>query len=123
MTMTLTICRTCSHASNRAFDDAGRTGGEVLFSHAARLAHSGVEVKGHDCLWACAHSCTALVRGKGRTGYLIGRLAPTEQDAAALLDWCEAVSRSAAGEVDYQDWPEGIKGHFIARIPACDGGD
>jgi predicted metal-binding protein len=114
MPITLTTCISCK---SEPIDG----GGQAL---AVRL-ESGLRSRGldmalvrQDCLWACSQSCTLLIQGTGRTGYLAGRFEPTEAAAAAILDWAEAYAATADGVVSYRQWPEGIKGHFIARIPA-----
>lgn len=124
MSVTVTVCVTCKFAPGQAVDAQGRSGG-------ARLAEALETACGnqtgtpriirHDCLWACSQSCVVLIRSEGRTGYLAGRFAPDADAADAILDWATAYGRSATGEVAYADWPEGIKGHFIARLPQLEG--
>ena len=58
------------------------------------------------------------IQSPGKTGYLAGRFEAGLPAAEAILDWSAAQARSSDGAVAYKQWPEGIKGHFIARIPA-----
>ena len=93
MTTSLTVCVVCKFSPESAFDEGGRTGGEVL--HEAIGAAAGnraidLHLIGQECLWACRHSCTMLVQSAGRTGYLLGRVEPTAAAAEAILDWCQA---------------------------------
>lgn len=120
MKVELTICATCKFSALSAFDEKGQTGGEVLMDEVKRLAadrHSGVKLKTHECLWACNRSCTALIRQAGKTGYLAGGFTPDADAASALLDWADELDASIDGEVDFHRWPEGMKGHFMARLP------
>jgi predicted metal-binding protein len=50
-------------------------------------------------------------------GYLLGRLEPTAETARALLDYANASLESRDGCVSYAEWPQGLKGRFIARLP------
>lgn len=77
-----------------------------------------LEIVGHECLWACKHSCAALLEDPERTGYLAGHFEPTTEDAHSLLDWCIAHDNTKDGNVPFINWPQGMRGHFIARIPA-----
>jgi len=120
MTTELTVCVVCKYSPDSAFDARGRTGGELLLA-AIKMAVGNrgldVELIAQECLWACRHSCSVLVQSAGRTGYLAGRFEPDAAAAEAILDWCQAYGESG-GQVPFEHWPEGMKGHFIARIPA-----
>lgn len=119
MAVTVTVCSTCRLGPAAAFDADGRTGGEIL-ARALQQAASrrpGVAIRRHECLWACRQSCAVLVQEPGKTGYLAGRFEPGAA-AEAILAWAAAYADSADGAVAYARWPDGIKGHFIARIPA-----
>ena len=37
--------------------------------------------------------------------------------ARAILDYAVHHAASADGEVRFEDWPEGVKGHFLVRTP------
>jgi predicted metal-binding protein len=120
MSVVLTVCVTCKFAEGQAFDANGTTGGELLaaaIEDGAAHRRGAPQVVRHECLWACAHSCAVLIESRGRTGYLAGRFAPDAAAAEALLDWSEAYGQTPDGEVPYARWPQGMKGHFIARIP------
>ena len=120
MPVTLTVCSTCKLAPGEAVDAAGRSGGALLadaIEADARDRPDRPRIVRHACLWACAQSCAILIEGDGRTGYLAGSFTPTATAATAILDWAAAYGASADGTVRYALWPDGIKGHFIARIP------
>lgn len=126
MPVDVTVCTTCKYARDAAFDPAGRTGGEILA--AALEAEAGnqsgaVGITRHECLWACRQSCAVLIQSPGKTGYLAGRFEAGPEAAEAILRWAAAYAGSADGTVPYPLWPEGMKGHFIARIPASGKGE
>jgi predicted metal-binding protein len=103
-------------------DALGRPGGEV-FLHALHdaLDHHAcrdrIELQAMPCLFACSSHCTVLLRSGNRLGYILGRFAPSANAAAALLDYAAKYLDSDDGVVPYGDWPEGVKGHFLVRVP------
>jgi predicted metal-binding protein len=120
MDVNITVCSTCKFAEGEAFGPDRRTGGAQLaaaLEAAVSNRADGPRIVRHECLWACADSCAILIRASGRTGYLAGRFMPTVEAAAAILDWTAAYAESTDGSVRYRQWPDGMKGHFIARIP------
>ena len=120
MSVVLTVCTSCKFTDGLAFDAQGRTGGGLLaeaLEIGARSRNDGPRIVRHECLWACTKSCTVLIESPRRTGYLAGRLAPDAASAQALLDWSESYGQTTDGQVPYAQWPQGMKGHFIARIP------
>jgi predicted metal-binding protein len=126
MTTRLTICTTCKFAPDQPLDREGRAGGALLadaVENAARHRTDVPRLVRHACLWACAQSCAILIEAPGKTGYLAGKFVPTDDAARAILDWTAAYGESEMGNVRYALWPEGMKGHFIARIPAREGDD
>ena len=121
MTTTLTICITCKRNGETEAAPDGRPAGARLADAVAAAAGNRSEaprIVRHECLWACAEGCAILIEAAGKTGYVAGRFEPTAAAANAILDWCAAHAASPAGTVRYGLWPEGMKGHFIARIPA-----
>jgi predicted metal-binding protein len=122
---TITVCTTCKFPPGQDFGPEGRSGGALLadaLETEARNRNDAPRIVRHECLWACAHSCAILIGSTGKTGYLAGRFEPGPVAAAAILDWAAAYAESDDGTVRYARWPEGMKGHFIARIPNHPGG-
>lgn len=120
MTQKLTVCTTCKFSKESAYDKDSRTGGELLRNRLQELCNirgHSLDIVGHECLWACKHSCAVLLEDDKRTGYLAGYFAPEDKDAEAILSWCEAHDRTEDGNVPFIEWPQGMRGHFIARIP------
>ncbi len=122
MTARLVVCTTCRFSSEEPVDAAGLTGGQLLFN-AVEAAVAAVDagqlrVEPQACLWACSSHCSVYLSQPGKPAYLAGRFAPTGLDAQAIIDFACLYAGSPEGAVPYRDWPEGVKGHFIARLPA-----
>ncbi len=50
-------------------------------------------------------------------GYILGRFTPSLVDATALLDYVAQYLDTPDGVVPYACWPDGVKGHFLVRVP------
>ena len=116
------VCNTCRHSPESIGDAEGVRGGARLLQtmlavQAADPAYAGISVQEMPCLFACAEHCTVHVRAPGRIGYVLGRFEPTAEAARAILDYAVCHARSEDGRVAYRDWPDGVKGHFIVRVP------
>ena len=118
----LVVCDTCRFSADAREDEHGQRGGARL-AEALRVVqaldprYAAVTVETMPCLFACTEFCTVHLRGPGKVGYIMGRFTPGEAAARAILDYAARYADSAAGQVPYRDWPEGVKGHFIARTP------
>jgi predicted metal-binding protein len=116
------VCSTCRLSADRREDEGGQRGGALL-ARALRdvqsrdPAYAGISVEEMPCLFACGQHCAVHVRAPGKVGYVLGRFAPDEAAARALLDYAVHHAASEEGVVRYADWPEGVKGHFIVRVP------
>lgn len=115
-------CSTCRHSRDAREDAEGIRGGArlsaLLHTLAAREpAYSAIAVEEMPCLFACGDFCTVHIRAPGKVGYVLGRFAPDEATARAILDYAVHHAASAEGRVPYADWPEGVKGHFLVRVP------
>jgi predicted metal-binding protein len=42
---------------------------------------------------------------------------PTRAQAEAILAWFDMHGASETGEVPFRQWPDAMRGHFIARVP------
>jgi predicted metal-binding protein len=120
MGVTILVCTSC-RAPAEPDDAATAPAGHRLLAavkEAAGNSAAATHIVGHECLWACRQGCTVLFRATDRTGYLAGRFVPGAQTARAIVDWAAAMARSVDGTVPWPEWPEGMKGHFLARLPA-----
>ncbi len=115
-------CNSCRFSAEARSDADGATGGALLVAALRRVkdgdpAYAGVAVQEMPCLFACEQFCTVHLRSPDKIGYVMGRFAPDEDAARAILDYAVRHADSEAGQVAYRDWPEGVKGHFITRMP------
>lgn len=117
---TLFVCDTCRYSADTR-EREGRTGGAIFAEHIERVMQRldirGVVLSRMSCLMACTRHCTVHLRSQGKLGYVIGDFTPTEASAETVFDYLAHYRRSANGQVPYKLWPQGIKGHFIARVP------
>ena len=116
------VCNTCRLAKDQPSDDGGRRGGQLLADllrdvQKARPDYAAVAIQEMPCLFACGEHCTVHLRAPDKISYVLGRFAPTLKDATAILDYAAQYAASPEGVVPYRQWPEGVKGHFITRMP------
>ncbi|MEM8787268.1 MAG: DUF1636 domain-containing protein [Pseudomonadota bacterium] len=123
MPTTITVCTTCRQPALReakAGDPCGETLLQALIE--AAQAHADLRVRGAACLMGCEHGCNLALSAPSKMTYVLGRFEPTAEAAAAVVDYAALHAGSAAGVVPYRSWPQGVKGHFIARVPPEDPG-
>ena len=87
--------------------------GEVL----AEQGRSDVHVQTQACLWNCTRPCSVVMRDDERFSYVTGGNEPTKAQAEAILRWFDAHGKTETGEVPFKQWPQAMRGHFIARMP------
>lgn len=120
MTTTLYVCETCRYDTSTR-EQEGRTGGAIFLEkiqqHLAANNCAGLHVEATRCLMACTRHCTVHLRSPGKINYVIGDFEPSAENAETLLDYAAKYQLSETGQVPYSTWPQGIKGHFIARTP------
>ena len=109
-------CSTCR------FSGEGARGGARLIAalravRASDPRYAAIAVQEMPCLFACSDPCTVHIRAPGKVGYVLGRFMPDEAAARAILDYALHHAASVHGGVPFRDWPEGVKGHFIVRVP------
>lgn len=126
MTVEVIVCETCRTKDGEPLD--GATAGRQFADALRGLLESDAELDGvrlttTRCLMACGRACTVHLRGPGRIGYVIGDMGTETERVHALIAYLRGYIRSTTGQVPYREWPEAIKGRFIARIPAPPGND
>lgn len=119
---TLVVCTTCKFSPQEPVNDDGQRGGQILLEAIQTLKqadsqYNGIEIEPMSCLFACSSHCTTHLRADGKIGYILASFEPTKEAATALLEYARFYADSAEGVVPYPLWPEGVKGHFLARIP------
>lgn len=114
----LTICTTCRIPERRGDAAEGDPCGEAFLAAVVAAAEGQpVAVRGTACLMGCEHGCNAALTCDGKLSYVLGRFTPDAEAADALVAYAVGYGESATGQVPYRAWPQGVKGHFIARIP------
>jgi predicted metal-binding protein len=116
------VCNTCRLSADAREDGQGTRGGALLATTLRAVQVSDpryelIDIQEMPCLFACSQHCTVHLRAPGKIGYVLGRFAPDEAAARAILDYAAHYAASAYGKVAYGLWPEGVKGHFITRTP------
>jgi predicted metal-binding protein len=115
-------CNTCRFSAEAREDPDGVRGGARLIA-ALRDAqqvdarYAGISVQEMPCLFACSDHCTVHIRAPGKVGYVLGRFTPDIDAARAILDYAVHHAASDEGRVPFREWPQGVKGHFIVRVP------
>jgi predicted metal-binding protein len=127
MTRAIVICTTCKHADGRKLDDAGRSAGshlvEAMETVLAERGRDDVTVQTQACLWNCTRPCSVVLRDDERFSYVTGANQPTREQAEAILAWFDMHGESPMGEVPFRQWPDLMRGHFIARMPPLSKGE
>jgi predicted metal-binding protein len=117
----IVICNSCRYPDGRKFAGDGRTAGQTLIDFMAVVLaenkRGDVRIVEQTCLWNCTQSCSVVFRDSERFSFITGRHEPTRQQAEAILQWFDAHGETAGGEVPFRQWPQAMKGHFIARMP------
>ncbi|PWC78767.1 DUF1636 domain-containing protein [Azospirillum sp. TSH64] len=125
MTVDVIVCETCRQPGTGPGVDpeAGWTGAMFAALLEGVLASAGaddVRVGTMRCLMSCRRPCAVHIRSPGRMGYVLGDLAPERSAVEALVGYLLAYRGTDSGVVAYRDWPDGVKGRFVARVPAPD---
>ncbi|MGD1924954.1 MAG: DUF1636 family protein [Paracoccaceae bacterium] len=124
MTTTIYVCDTCSYAPGQKTGPDNETGGEILarLVETAAADKSEIEVRRQSCLMGCDRHCNTAITAPGKLTYVLGMFKPGEESAEAIVEYAGKHADSETGRVPFKQWPQGVKGHFVARIPAL-GGD
>jgi predicted metal-binding protein len=115
-------CNTCRFSPESREDGEGVRGGARLVAALREVQlsdarYADVAVQEMPCLFACSDHCTVHIRAPGKVGYVLGRFTPDGDAAKAIMDYAVAHAASEEGRVSFREWPQGVKGHFIVRVP------
>jgi predicted metal-binding protein len=110
------VCTTCRYSADAKTGPDGRAGGAMLLAE-MRAAAGDVRVTAQECLWNCTRHCSVLIRDTGKFSYITGGFRPETDAPKAILAWFALHDKAATGEVPFREWPDAMRGHFIARIP------
>jgi predicted metal-binding protein len=115
---TITICTTCRQPALR--DDKERTPcGEAMLQAVTEAAAdvAAVRVRPVACLMGCEHGYNIAISDDAKLTYVLGRFVPGAEAAQAIVDYAAKHAESPTGVVPFREWPQGVKGHFVARVP------
>lgn len=117
MRAVLHVCTTCRGLEPGPDSLAGehRRPGALLLEALAGAVPEAVELRGVECLSACAQGCSVALTGPGKWSYVYGRLTP--EDAADILSGAAAYAASADGIVPWRERPAIFRKQSLARIP------
>ena len=121
MTTYITVCDTCKRDD---WDEANsqQTHGEELAALVESAAQGrNVKTRRVSCLMGCSHGCNISIQAAGKLAYTLGRFEPETEAANAIVDYAELHAESQTGQVPYKQWPQGVKGHFVTRMPPLPG--
>ena len=124
VTTTITICDTCKR-DDWAARETTETDGAALASRieAAAQKVSGVRTRRHACLMGCGKGCNLAIQAQGKLTYVMGGFDPASDSAEDIVEYARLHSESATGQVPFRAWPQGVKGHFVSRLPVLDEAD
>ena len=117
---TIIVCDTCRWQPDRRHRESdGKTGGEILAELIETVAEGEprVSVRRHSCLAGCKRHCNATVVSHGKYAYYLTQFAPDPDSADAIVQYAALHSESEDGIVPIRAWPDGVRGHFMGRIP------
>lgn len=120
MTTTIFVCDTCRFSPEDKISPDGQTGGEILAEQIEDLAAGVPEltVQRQSCLMGCERHCNTAITADGKLTYVLGMFTPTSASAEAVVEYARHHAASETGRVPFKQWPQGVKGHFVARVPA-----
>ncbi|MEO1274565.1 MAG: DUF1636 domain-containing protein [Pseudomonadota bacterium] len=116
----ITVCTTCRQPHLREAKEGDPCGEALLAAIEKAAAGSPVTVRGTACLMGCEHGCNIAISAEGKFSYVLGSFTPSAEAADGIVAYAEGHAASPSGAVPFKEWPQAIKGHFVARIPPLD---
>lgn len=117
----MVVCSTCKFRTDEPLAPTGERGGTAFLRHlkdaVAKLEPGSISIEPMACLFACSQHCTVHLRAPGKVGYVLANFDPTAASAASVVEFAKHYDDSDEGVVPYKNWPEGVKGHFLVRMP------
>lgn len=118
MKTVITVCDTCKSEAYQT-KKIGQTPGEALLElvQAEANANPDLTVRSQSCLMGCERACNIAIQGQDKLHYVLGTFEPSEDAARGIVEYAKLYGQSDSGQVPYKQWPQEIKGHFVARLP------
>ncbi|MEM7545921.1 MAG: DUF1636 domain-containing protein [Pseudomonadota bacterium] len=120
MTTVITVCDTCRQAERKELKEEASCGEALLGEVHAAAAATDIEVRQVSCLMGCERACNIAISAPGKLTYVLGKFDPTADAAAGIVEYAQGHQISETGAVPFRQWPQAVKGHFVARIPPLD---
>ena len=117
MTTVITVCDTCRREARKDLKDEASCGEAFLAEMREAAGGTAVEVRQVSCLMGCERACNVAISAPGKLTYVLGRFDPTAEAAAGVVEYAQGHSESETGAVPFRQWPQAVKGHFVARVP------
>ncbi|MBP2231483.1 putative metal-binding protein [Azospirillum agricola] len=124
MPVELVVCETCRHPEDPP-EATPRAGAQLAGLMERALAADPdlagrVRLRPLRCLMSCRRPCAVAVRAAGRMSYVLGDLPADEASVETLTAYLRAYADTPDGIVPFKQWPQGVKGRFVARMPPLD---
>jgi len=121
VTTTITICDTCKR-DDWAERGCETTDGAALATliEAAAAGMAEVRIRRHSCLMGCGKGCNLAIQAKDKITYVMGGFDPATDNAADIVEYARLHNTSDTGQVPFRQWPQGVKGHFVSRLPVLE---
>ena len=114
----ITICETCKREDWKEKGLKESDGFELAqLIEKSSVTEEKVITRRHSCLMGCDNGCNVTIQDNKKLSYVLGNFKPTSEDAEAIILYANLHANSTNGQVPYREWPQAIKGHFVARIP------
>ena len=114
----ITICETCKREDWKEKGLKESDGFELAqLIEKSSMTEEKIITRRHSCLMGCDHGCNVTIQDNKKLSYVLGNFKPTSEDAEAIILYAHLHANSTNGQVPYREWPQAIKGHFVARIP------
>lgn len=114
----ITICETCKREDWKEKGLKESDGFELAqLIEKSSVTEEKVITRRHSCLMGCDHGCNVTIQDNKKLSYVLGNFKPTSEDAEAIILYANLHANSTNGQIPYREWPQAIKGHFVARIP------
>lgn len=113
----LIVCETCNFSQDKNTPHGGTALFNALAGSLQENPIAGVQISSTKCMMSCSRSCNVHIRSRGKISYVIGDLKTEQAYLQMLRDYLELYQESETGQVAYKQWPELIKGKFVARLP------
>lgn len=120
MTTVITVCDTCRQADRKELKDEPSCGEGLLAAVNTAAAATNIEVRQVSCLMGCERACNVAISAPGKLTYVLGKFEPTDEAAAGIVEYAQGHQISDSGAVPFRQWPQAVKGHFVARVPPLD---